>query len=522
MDRRDFLKYLGAGVATTALSVGEGFAAGDIEDMTARAVGCYGNKIVKTPNMDKFATQGVRFSRCYCQAPMCNPSRSSFMTGLRCDTTGVYSNADPMSDKLPAHAITLPELLKQKGIYSINIGKIFHHTWTSAKQTSAYDRLEFIEKPAGYKGKSTGYPKHLQDQVNKLPKPKFRFSSDPAQEQELKQLLAKRNAIWRTAKKNSREYNRARSMFQQPQANVVGDSGLLEEQEHDGKKARMACHILKEMAGDGKQFFMSMGFSRPHTPLKCPRKYLDMYDFDDIPAPPAPPKNDRNVPDVAKRFGRNYDIFNSHYKHPVTTQAARKAIHAYYGCASFVDDQIGMILRTLEKQGLADNTIVIIFSDHGFQLGEHNLWSKYTLMEQTTQVPMMVRVPGVSVKGAVCNEIIELVDLVPTLCDLLNMPKPPKLESTSFTPLLSQPNRSWKKAAFTVGSLAGHVGRSVRTKRWRYAEWTSNKTGQKVYELYDLQNDPWEQNNLAQNDQAANTVAKMKNTLAAGWKGALP
>ena len=267
---------------------------------------------------------------------------------------------------------------------------------------------------------------------------------------------------------------------------------------------------------------MSLGFSRPHTPLRCPKKYLDMYDFDKIPAPPAPPEKDRNIPAVAKRFGRNYDIFNNRYKHPVTTQAARKAIHAYYGCASFIDDQIGMVLKTLQTQGLTGNTIVIIFSDHGFQLGEHNMWSKYALFEQTTRVPMLVYVPGLSAQGAVCDEIIELVDLVGTLCDLLKMPKSKKLEGTSFVPLLSDPNRPWKKAALTVASMAGHIGRSIRTKRRRYSEWTHNKAGEKKFELYDLDNDPWEQNNLAGDKEYAIIADEMKQQLKAGWKGALP
>jgi len=542
MERRDFIKNISAGFAASLMSGFKAKAAGqnipeqtgssgtskmnvlliDIEDMTAASVGCYGNPLAKTPNLDQFAAGDVRFERCYCQAPMCNPSRSSFLTGLRPDSTRVYTNSDPMASLLPQGTLSLPELLRQKGIYSINIGKLFHHTWTAEKQLGAFDRLEFCDRPKGYKGRSEGYPKYLNDALKSLPRPRFRYSADPEEEKRLTELKAERNKIWRTAKEGSREYNKARAMFQQPQANVVGDSGLLEEQEFDGRKARMAVHILKEMASEKKQFFLSVGISKPHTPLRCPKKYLDLYDLDNIPEPEAPPEKDRNIPAIAKRLGRNYDIFNSHYKHPVTALAARKAVMAYYACVSFVDAQVGLILDALESEGLKDNTIVIIFSDHGFQLGEHNLWSKYTLFEQTTRVPLLVRVPGRTRKPAACDEVVELVDLLPTLCELLDMPQPGNIEGTSLVPLLRRPKQPWKKAAFTVCSIAGYVGRSVRTKRWRYALWQSQKTDAKEFELYDLNADPWEQNNLAKNPDYAGEVKKMAALLKAGWSGARP
>jgi uncharacterized sulfatase len=542
MERRAFIKGVSAGLTTSLLFGFKGKGAAqnvsgqagscesskmnvlfiDIEDMTAAAVGCYGNPLVKTPNLDRFAADSVRFERCYCQAPMCNPSRSSFLTGLRPDSTRVYTNSNPMDRLLPEGTVSLPEMLTRKGIYSVNIGKLFHHTWTAEKQIGAFDRLEFCELPNGYKGLSEGYPKYLKDELDSLPAPRFRYSADPDEEKRLVALKAERDRIWRKAEKNSRQYNRARAMFQQPQANVVGDSGLLEEQESDGKKARLAVHILKEMAQEKKQFFLSVGFSRPHTPLRCPKKYLDLYDFENIPAPHAPPEKDRDIPAIAKRLDRNYDIFNSHYKHPVTPQAARKAVMAYYACASFIDAQVGLIMETLEREELKDNTIVIIFSDHGFQLGEHGLWSKYTLFEQTTRVPLLMRVPGLAGKGTVCDRIVELVDLLPTLCELLNMPQPGNLEGTSFVPLLRRPGQPWKKAAFTVCPIAGYVGRSVRTKRWRYSQWQSEKTSSRQVELYDLKADPWEQTNLASDPDYAKEVVRLAALLKAGWRGARP
>jgi len=539
MRRRTFLKDvvagmtgalalppLGRGAANTGESPGQPDVAAmnvlliDIEDLTAAAVGCFDNPLVKTPHLDRFAAQAVRFSRCYCQAPMCNPSRSSFLTGLRPETTRVYTNADPMDRRLPEGTPSLPELLNQKDLYTINIGKLFHHTWTAQKQMSAFDRLESCERPKNYEGLTTGLPKHLANKLAELPKPRFRYSPDPAVEKRMAELKKQRDEIWRRAKKGSREYDKARAMFQQPMANLFGDSGLLAEQESDGRKARLAAHILQEMAAEKKPFFLSLGISKPHTPLRCPKKYLDLYDLMYIPAPAAPLEEDRNIPDVAKRFGRNYDIFNDRYDGTVTSKAARQAVLAYYACVSFIDAQIGLVLQALEHTGLAEKTIVLIFSDHGFQLGEHGLWSKYTLFEQSTRVPLLVGVPGLTPAGATCDEIVELVDLVPTLCELLDLTPPQNLEGTSFAPLLSDPGQPWKKAAFTTCAIAGHLGRSVRTKRWRYADWESKKTGAHEFELYDLDADPWEQHNLAHDPKYRNRRTILANLLQRGWRGA--
>jgi len=541
MKRRTFLKDVAAGLAgalvlptlgrcaaNTGESAGKPDAAGmnvlfiDIEDLTAAAVACFDNPLVKTPHLDRFAAQAVRFSKCYCQAPMCNPSRSSFLTGLRPETTRVYTNADPMDQRLGEGTRSLPELLGPKGLYTINIGKLFHHTWTAQEQMSAFDRLESCERPKGYEGLTTGLPKHIQEQLAALPKPRFRYSPDPAVEKRMSELKRQRDQIWRRAKTGSREYDKARALFQQPMANLFGDSGLLAEQESDGKKARLAAHILQEMAAEKKQFFLSLGISKPHTPLRCPKEYLDLYDLMYIPAPSAPPENDKHVPAVAKRFGRNYDIFNSHYDEPVSSKTAREAVLAYYACVSFIDAQIGLVLKALDDTGLADNTIVLIFGDHGFQLGEHGLWSKYTLFEQSTRMPLLVRVPGLTQAGADCNEIVELVDLVPTLCELLDITPPENLEGTSFTPLLADPKQPWKKAAFTTCAISGHVGRSLRTKRWRYTDWTAQKTAAHEFELYDLEADPWEQNNLAHDPKHRNQRTILANLLQRGWRLCLP
>jgi arylsulfatase A-like enzyme len=522
---KPFLSRIGradhAPVAATSNTSGMNVLFINIEDLTANAVGCYGNPLARTPHLDRFADSAVRFARCYCQAPMCNPSRSSFLTGLRPGTTGIYRNSDAMHQLLAEGTRSLPELLHQYGIHTVNIGKLFHHSWTAERQLKAFDQLEYCGLPARYPGVTRGLPPEIRANVTASPEPRFKYSADPNVEERMTELKAKRDAMWRQVERGTAEYDEARAMFQQPMANIVGDSGLTDEQERDGQKARLAAHLLRQLAEEKNPFFMSLGFEKPHTPLRCPEAYLDLHDLDDIPAPCAPAEQDANIPEVAKRFGRNYDIFNSAFEGTVTDEVARQAVRAYYACVSFIDAQIGLVLETLDDTGLSDDTIVIVFSDHGFHLGEHGLWSKYTLFEQSTRVPLLVRVPGVTT-AATCDEIVELVDLLPTLCELLVIPPPDNLEGTSFVPLLSDPRQPWKLAAFTVCALANHVGRSVRTKRWRYTDWQSQKTSLREFELYDLDNDPWEQNNLALDASHRNQRTILANLLQRGWSVAHP
>jgi uncharacterized sulfatase len=241
-----------------------------------------------------------------------------------------------------------------------------------------------------------------------------------------------------------------------------------------------------------------------------------MYDPDKIPDPPAPPEQCRDIPDVAHKFGKSADIFSSRKPTP---REAREAIAAYYASVSYVDAGIGLVLDALDETGLAASTIVIFLGDHGFHLGEHGLWSKYTLFESSTRAPFIVRVPGAAGNGKPCPGIIEFVDLVPTLCDLVGLERPPGLEATSFAPLLSNPDRPWKKAAYTWFGNKGQ-NRSVRTQRYRYAEWEYK--GETFKEFYDLQADPWETVNRAADPACAELVAEHQRLLKEGWKAAVP
>ena len=414
----------------------------NIDDLTAHALGCYGHPFCQTAHLDRFATEAMRFSRCYCQVPVPSASRRSFLTGLRPDATSVCQEADRMDPLVPEGTRWLSEILRQYNLHTVNIGNFLHCASATTPECTKSPGPDAAEQAAG-------------------PKP--------------------------------------------------GPST-------DNQEARLAAHVLAQLAKQKRQFFMSLCFSRSDAALQCPTEYIELYDLDAIPACDARPAADVNIPAVAKRLGRSHDVCRVDSEDPLTDEAARQAIRAYYASASFIDAQIGIVLQALEQTGLNNNTIVIIFSDNGIQLGEHGLWGRGTLFEQSTRVPLLVRVPGALPKGAVCDEIVELVDLLPTICELLVIPPPKGLEGTSFVPLLIEPHQPWKLAAFSVCSVAGHLGRSVRTKRWRYTDWQSGETSLRQFELYDLNADPWEQRNLAQEADYRNQRTILANLLQRGWR----
>jgi uncharacterized sulfatase len=457
----------------------------DFEDFSAASLACYGNPICKSPNIDRLAATGVLFERAYVQAVCCNPSRSSFLSGLRPESTNVHTNADPMPERLPPGTKTLPTYFKERGFYLANIGKLFHGGF-EGDHLRCFDRLEFAPKAKGWEGPGPiiEFPPLKKEAGAAKPPGK----GEPGYEQ------------WRRARSDR-----------------YGDSGLAEEEEGDYRYSLTAVALLKEFARENRRFFLSVGSHRPHTPLIAPKKYVDMYDPAEIPAPMAPPEKDQGVPDVARKFGRSSDIFMTK---PATPQQARQAVAAYYACVSMVDAGIGRILDTLEQEGLADNTIVVFLGDHGFHLGEHGLWSKYTLFEQSRRAPLIVRVPGAAGNGQVCKQIVEFVDILPTLGELSGLDLPANLEGTGFAPLLEDPNRPWKRAAFTEFSANKAVNRAVVTDRYRYAEWLYQD--ERITELYDLKKDPWETVNVADDPAYAKVRTEMAMLLKSGWKSVVP
>lgn len=492
------------------------------EDWTTEAIGAYGNKQVKTPNVDRLATQSTLFTKAYCQAPVCNPSRSSFLTGLRPMTTGIYENDDKFQDTIPAWATTIGETLKSHSIQTYMVGKLFHHNWDAEKQTNAFDAVS-KESPAGYPGRFLKYT--IPKGTPQNPPKDWVYAPDPEWDNKMVEAMKKRQELWAGAPKGSEQWHEGRRVFQDLSAEVVGDSGDIEERNPDGVMARLVADVIREHGENRKQFFLTFGPSRPHTPLRVPKKYLDLYDPETLQLTEATADKDRNIPPVAKRFGRNWDVFKIR---EATEERERETLHAYYACASFIDAQIGLILKALEEAGLADNTIVVFTSDHGFHLGEHGMWSKLSLFEQSTRVPFVVRIPGVT-KGETTDAIIELVDLYPTILDILDIPAPhDKLEGVSILPVIESPERDWKKAAFTTCRSGKYLGRSVRTGTHRYTEWIDYGVRDQALpqaefvEFYDLSQDRWEQNNLAGLKEHAQKQQEMAAKLAGGWRQALP
>lgn len=456
----------------------------NIEDCNAAALGCYGNPICRTPNLDRLCVSGIRFDAAYVQGIACNPSRTSFLTGLRPRTTGVLSNEDVMEDHLPVGTLTLPEMLKGVGFQLANVGKLFHGDY-GRRRMALFDRLEHCARPPGWQGPSpilTFPPRHHAGAVGPPPK------DETSQEY--------------------REWKRWHS-------DRYGDSGMDWEEEGDFRMAATAAALIRDYAKSGQRFFLSVAQSRPHTPLIAPKQFLDLYDPAKVPDPPAAPSSLKNFPYMRRATGRNPDIFVAGQPTP---QQAREAIAAYYACLSMVDANIGLILDALDQTGLATNTIVVCLGDHGFHLGDHGFWSKYSMLEATHRAPLIIRVPGAPGNGRACRRFVEFVDLMPTLCELAGAAAPSNLEGISFVPLLVDPDRPWKSAVF-ISAGGSDRGDGVRTAQYRYLEF---QKGEMRAALFDLERDPWETVNVVDDPAYAKARDEMAALLRAGWRAALP
>lgn len=435
-----------------------------VSDDLNNSLGCYGNPVVKSPNIDRIAARGMRFDRAYCNYPVCNASRASFLSGRRPDTTGVFDNATPPRSNLQ-DAVFLPEFFRQHGYHTIKVGKIFH----------TGDAFE-----------------------------------DPR--------------CWET---DIRETEQAKNPPAEQILRRQGPDGIVlrakDEETWDGFVARRAVGLMQEAAASGKPFFVAAGFRRPHAPYIAPEKYYALYQPDELRPRPGPPEHLAKIPDIAL----TYRIDG---KRRFPEQRPGDTIAAYYASISFMDAQVGVLLDGLDRLGLRDRTIVVFVSDHGYHLGEHGgLWHKLSLFEECARVPLIVAAPGR--KPGASLRLVESVDLYPTLAELCGLPQPVGLEGTSFQPLLDDPVRPWKSAAFTVvsrprknveprdpkfGDMTS-LGRTVFDGRWRYTAWPDGSE-----ELYDHHDDPLEYKNLAAEPEQRDQLAAMKKRIADGWKSALP
>jgi uncharacterized sulfatase len=281
--------------------------------------------------------------------------------------------------------------------------------------------------------------------------------------------------------------------------------------EPDGMIARRAVQILEEHLRTRKDqpFFLAVGFHKPHLPWVAPRRYFEMHDPAEMPLPQTPPDDLEDIPKVALTLRPQ--------EQKMTDEEKRLAIRAYYACVSFMDAQVGVLLDALDRHKLWDNTVIVLWGDHGFHLGEHGgLWRKMTLFEESAGAPLIIAAPNIDGKGKSCDRTVEFVDIYPTLCELCGLPIPKHhLSGKSLVPLLNDPKAKWDKPALTFVRRGKVLGVSIRTERWRYTEWDEGRMG---VELYDHENDPHEWRNLANNPKFADVVKEMKRLMSERMK----
>jgi iduronate 2-sulfatase len=428
-----------------------------VDDMN-NDLGCFGHSLVKSPSIDRLAARGVRFERAYCQFPLCSPSRSSLLTGLRPDSTRVFNLQYHFRQDLP-DLVTLPQMFIRNGYYVARVGKMYHYGNPGDIGTNGLDdRVSWMERfnPAG-RDKTT-----LElDIINYTPK------------RGLGSAMA-----------------------------FLADPTGTDPQHTDGKVTDQAIQLLE--AHKDKPFFIAAGYYKPHCPWVTPKKYFDLYPMDPITLPQITAQTRDDYPPLALASTRPWPYFG------ITADRARECKRAYYAAISFVDAQIGRLLDAVDRLGLRDNTIIVFWSDHGYHLGEHGLWFKQSCFEESARVPLIISVPGQKTAGQASARPVELVDLYPTLADLAGLTPPKHVQGFSLRPLIDDPQAPWDHPAYTQVQRGADPGHSVRTERWRYTEWAFGKKGE---ELYDHENDPQELHNLAHEAKYADVVAQMKGLL---------
>jgi iduronate 2-sulfatase len=477
MSRSLVLFLLLASTATAAEPLNVLFIASD--DLSAR-LGCYGDVQAKTPNLDRLAKQGVRFDRAYCQTPLCNPSRASFLTGLRPDTVRVYENDTHFRETVP-DVVTLPQTFQRAGYQTARVGKLYHYNVPASIGTDGFDDLPSWDKTVNPRGRD-------KDDEESI----FTLTPDA---------------------KGSLRFGGTLSW-------LAADG--TDAEQTDGMIADTAIKLLGDLKA--KPFFLGVGFFRPHTPYVAPKAWFEQYPLGSLKPPRAPDGWLATVPAAARDHRKPQED-------GLSDEHRQKAIQAYYASISFMDAQVGKVLDGLDKLGLTSKTIVVFLSDHGYQLGEHELWQKRSLYEWSLRVPLIVSVPGNPANGQTAKSPVELVDLHATLAELCGLPAP-KTDGTSVAAQVRHPDQPTNRPAYSqiartdnaiprerkVEQVTYH-GHTIRTDRHRYIEWDD---GTKGAELYDELADPEELNNLVNDPKHAATVAKLKSQLAAKFPSRRP
>jgi arylsulfatase A-like enzyme len=455
-----------------------------ISDDLNNLLGCYGDSRAKTPNIDRLAARGVRFDRAYCTFPLCGPSRNSMLTGLYPNSTEILANAQIFRQTIPTQH-SLPQVLRLSGYFAARIGKLYHYNVPKSIGTNGHDdsaSWELELNPAG---------------VDRLEEEPQIFTLLPGQ------------------------FGGTLSWYASPK----GD-----DQHTDGLEALDAEWVLERCAKrKDRPFFLAVGFFRPHTPYVAPKEYFSLYPEKEMPVVQNVKEDQADIPPAGlASYKREQD--------KLTDDLRRQALQAYYASISFMDAQVGRVVAALDRLGLADNTIIVFTSDHGYHTGEHGLWQKMSLFEESARVPLLIVAPGASAKGGVAKSPVSHIDLFPTLAELCGVKAPGNVQGQSLVPMLKDPSitgRGWAITQVTRGGGAMRAtitrdvgsdgerffGYSLRTPRWRYTEWDEGRAGR---ELYDHDSDPRELKNLAGDAAHAKTVAELSGQLRASAKATLP
>jgi len=446
-------------------------------------LGCYGDPLAKTPNIDRLAARGVRFERAYCPFPLCGPSRNSLLTGLHPNATGIQANGQIFRQSIPSQ-LSMPQAFRLAGYFAARIGKLYHYNVPASIGTNGHDdpgSWELEINPAG---------------VDRLEEEPNIFSLEPAK--------FGGTLSWYASPKGDRDHT-------------------------DGIMADDAAWVLERCARDrSRPFFLAVGFYRPHTPYVSPKTpYFDMYPEAAMPLVTGVEQDQQDLPKAALGSRKAE-------QDAMTDAQRRQAQQAYRASISFLDAQVGRVLDALDKHGLADDTVVVFTSDHGYHMGEHGLYQKMSLFEESARVPLVIAAPGRCKVGGVASAPVSQVDIFPTLAALCGVESPKNLQGQSLLPVLSDPTvvgRGWAVTQVTRGNPgrgsqpkeAGakakqFYGYSLRTPRYRYTEWDEGREGR---ELYDHDADPKELTNLADVPAHATTVAELSKQLAAAVKTTL-
>ncbi|MCR9293593.1 MAG: sulfatase [bacterium] len=424
-------------------------------------LGCYGKSQMHTPNIDRLAAQGVLFERAYCMVPTCGASRASLMTGVR-PSPDRFVNYLAWAEKDAPSAVPLHTHFKSSGYKTISLGKVFHHKT---------DHADGWSEPA-WRSQRPAYQDREAEQAA-IAESKERWP----------QKRSHRGLPYEAADAQDEDYP-------------------------DGECANEAIKRLRELSAEPSQpFFLAVGFLKPHLPFNAPKKYWDLYDHDSIQLPDNYHPPEAAPAGAVHNSGELRAYAGIHPENPVSAEMARQLIHGYYACVSFTDAQIGRILDELQELGLAQNTIVVLWGDHGWQLGEHGMWNKHSCFETSMHAPLLVAAPteGSVKPGSRVRSLVEFIDIYPSLCELTGLPLPEHLQGQSFVPLMRDPNLPGKP--FAIGRY--RQGDTIRADNFRFTEYSNAEGRITGTMLYDHRVDPDENSNVASgNPELTQELAK--------------